>query len=85
VEPWFPIEETRLVVRDALGWIVVLTAFWVTSHYALWLGVPAAQTQNVEWLEGYVMVGSLAVLGIRLMMYLWKVTGAQKHALIIAA
>ena len=82
---WFPVEETRLVVRHVITWMVILTGFWVTAQYALWLGVPPDQQGNIEFLEGFVMTGSLAVLGIRFIIYLWKVTGNQFNVFIVAA
>ncbi len=85
VEGWVPHEESRVVVRHVIMFMVVVLGYWATSRVAARLiDHSGSFAPYVSGLDFIVLVGSLAVLGIRLIQHLWRVTGATSYVFITA-
>jgi predicted permease len=81
---WLPLEELRGIFRHVIVWLALIAGFSLAIHVVKWIGIPAFWEQTISYLDGFVATGALIVLGARLIVYLWKVTGSH-HGLIIAA
>jgi hypothetical protein len=93
IRDWIPIEEIRYVFRHVLTYAVVSGGFWICAKFTLaatanftllWPEQLKNLQEDAGTVEGFVLIVTLAILGYKLILFMWNTGGSSHNGLVVA-